>query len=192
MVGHANECMIEINNTHCAALLDTGANIFTISTSKYQEIFPDQPIRSVDELKLDIEGAVGHKLPYSVCIEADLIVPGLLDMASCLLLVVPYTDYAKRVPIILGTNVLGLVMDRMEHEYGIRYQQTVHMPKAWYFTFRCMKVQSRLLEKANGMLCILKCALAKKIVVPSNSSLVVDSKTDKMVSRTATFGIAQA
>ena len=120
------------------------------------------------------------------------IVPGLLDMVSCLLLVVPDTDYAKCVPIILGTNVLGLVMNRMEHKYGIRYQQTVHMPKAWYLTFRCMKVQSRLVEKANGKLCILKCALAKKIVVPSNSSLVVDSKTDKMVSRTATFGITQA
>ena len=152
MVGHANECMLEINNKPCTALLDTGANISTISTSKYQEIFPYQPIRSLDELKLDIEGAGGHKLPYSGYIEADIIVPGLLDMVSCLLLVVPDTDYGKRVPIILGTNVLGLVKDRMEHKYGTRYQQTVHTPKAWYFTFRCMKVQSRLVEKANGNL----------------------------------------
>ena len=68
------------------------------------------------------------------------------------MLVVPDTRYAAKVPVILGTNVLGSMMSAMEQEHGIRHQQTARLPDALYFTFRCMKLQAQKLKKSNGQI----------------------------------------
>ena len=54
---------IQMNGIEFTALLDTGSNVSTIAESKFMELFPDTPIQSLDEFKLDIEGAGGHQLP---------------------------------------------------------------------------------------------------------------------------------
>ena len=93
----------------------------TICYGMYNSMFNEIPLQSLKEFQLDIEGAGGHKLPYSGYIEVDLIVPGITNPVSCLMLVVPDTRYAQKVPVILGTNVLELMMNTVEQEHGVRY-----------------------------------------------------------------------
>ena len=121
IVGHSTECTITIAGHTCSALLDTGSNVSTICYGMYNSMFNEIPLQSLKEFQLDIEGAGGHKLPYSGYIEVDLIVPGITNPVSCLMLVVPDTRYAQKVPVILGTNVLELMMNTVEQEHGVRY-----------------------------------------------------------------------
>ena len=191
IVGHSNESLIEIDGQSCRALLDTGSNVSTISHSSYTELLGDKPLQPLDKLALDIEGAGGQKLPYSGYIEVDVGVPGLCNPISCLLLVVPDTRYAKTVPIILGTNVLNLVMKATEGQYGIRFQQTASLAEPWHFVFRCMKLQSQEIQRSKGRLCIIKCALANKLIIHGNRTVTIQGKIDKKSTSTGNLGITQ-
>lgn len=146
----------------------------------------------MQEFELTIEGAGGHHLPYLGYIEVDLAVPALsIESITCLMLVTPDTDYSQRVPVIIGTNILRHVMGKVEGKYGIRYQQTAPMPDAWYFTFRCMKLQCRDLSKHNSRLAVIKSAVSRKMTIPGNTTLMVDGRLDKRLPGDVSLGLTQ-
>ena len=91
IIGHANECEICINNNLIPALLDTGATVSTMCNNTYVKLFSDIPIMSLEELTLDIEGAGGHKLPYTGYIEVEVAIPHVTDPVNCLILITPDT-----------------------------------------------------------------------------------------------------
>ena len=81
-----------INGIQLRALLDTGANVSTISHGKFFETFNDVPLQPLQEFKLNIEGAGGQILPYLGFIEVDLTIPKLsVEPVSCVMLVTPDT-----------------------------------------------------------------------------------------------------
>ena len=191
MIGYANESSIQLDGYECKALLDTGSTVSTMSISKYNEIFSDKPIQPLNHLNLDIEGAGGHNLPYSVYIETEVTVPGLLNNVNCLMLIVPDTRYAKRVPVILGTNVLTPVMETARSEFGIKFQQKANLSGSWHLVFRCMCIQHREAQRANGRLCIVKSAVTHRVVIPSNSTVTPDGKFDKMLTMPSCLCVMQ-
>ena len=191
MIGYANESSIQLDGYECKALLDTGSTVSTMSISKYNEIFSDKPIQPLNHLNLDIEGAGGHNLPYSGYIETEVTVPGLSNNVNCLMLIVPDTRYAKRVPVILGTNVLTPVMETARSEFGIKFQQKANLSGSWHLVFRCMCIQHREAQRANGRLCIVKSAVTHRVVIPSNSTVTLDGKFDKMLTMPSCLGVMQ-
>jgi dUTPase len=192
LVGRSNESNIKINDLNVRALLDTGANVSTISHGKYCELFNNVPLHSLQTFKLDIEGAGGHMLPYLGYIEVKLAVPVLrIEPVSCLLLVTPNTNYSLDVPVILGTNILERVLQRLEYQCGTRFQQTSQLPDAWYFTFRCMKVQVREVHRSSGRIAVIKSAIASKLLIPSNTTIMVDGRLDKQLKSGSSFGLTQ-
>ena len=115
IVGHSNVSEIQLNGQLFQALLDTGANVSTISHSAYLEFISDIPLQPLNEFQLKIQGAGDHTLPYIGYISVDVSVPKLgTDSVGCLILVVPDTKYAESVPIILGTNILKPIMNNVE------------------------------------------------------------------------------
>ena len=191
IVGRSNECHITVNHHLIPALLDTGSTVSTMCYGKYSELFSDVPIISLEEFTLDIEGAGGHKLPYTGYIEVEVAIPGVTDPVNCLVLITPDTNYGQNIPVIIGTNVLDVLMDATEHRHGQRYQQTVKMPDALYFAFRCMKIQKRQLDRSDGQLGIIKCAMTRKVIIPSNRTMVVNGLVDKNVTNLNSFGVIQ-
>lgn len=157
----------------------------------YVQLFSDIPIVSLEEFTLDIEGAGGHKLPYTGYIEVEVAIPHVTDPVNCLILITPDTQYGQHVPVIIGTNVLDILMDATEQKHGKRYQQHVRMPDALYFAFRCMKIQKRHLDRADGQLGIIKCGITKKIIIPSNRTIVVKGIVDQKVTNLNSFGVVQ-
>lgn len=191
IVGHSNECRVSVNEQLFNSLLDTGANVSTICHGAFVNAFPNIEVKPLKDFHLDIECAGDQKLPYSGYVAVDIGVPGVVDPVCCLLLVTPDTRYSQKVPIILGTNVLKPLMDATEQQHGTRFQQKVKMPDALYFTFRCMKLQNRLQNRSSGRLAVVKCAVARKIVIPENTTMVIEGKFDKKQFTSGEIGIMQ-
>ena len=181
MIGHSNEGNIFVNGKLCRALLDTGSNVTTLAIGKYRELFSDLPIRPLEEISLDIEGAGGQKLPYEGFIEVDITTPQVNEPVACLMLIVPDTRFSQKVPVILGTNVLKVMMERIKDQHGDRFQQKADLPDSWSLTFRCMKMQVSQLERSRGRICLMKCATDRRIIVNSNSTVSIPSRSDELV-----------
>ena len=85
--------------------MDTGSEISTVSETFLKLLSPRPEIHVTEEL--EIKCADGGTLPYNRFVELTIGVPSLKgDLVSALLLVVPIRDYNKKVPYIVGTNVI--------------------------------------------------------------------------------------
>ena len=108
--GKPTESNIIINEIQTQTLLDTGSTVSTINRKFYEENLSTIPIQKLD-LLLDIECADGKSLPYEGFIEAELEIPTIRHKVNAILLVIPESNYNNSVPLLLGTNVLGVIME---------------------------------------------------------------------------------
>ena len=97
LIGRANEEKIKINGHTVTALLDTGSQVTHINLEYCQAM--GIPINPIDQL-VNTEGAGGDTINYVGFIEATLIFPMGTHVfkTEALLLVLPTTEYQKRVP----------------------------------------------------------------------------------------------
>ena len=112
LIGRANEEKIRVNGNTVTALLDTGSQVAHISIDYCQAMgIPINPI----EQTVNIEGAGGNAIEYVGFIEADLTFPmGTHGFKTeALLLVLPTTEYQKRVPITIGTSLTDMAVDSL-------------------------------------------------------------------------------
>ena len=83
--------------------------------------------------------------------------------------IVPDTDYSRRCPAIIGTNILQLLMDLTIEEYGHKAIHSNRLDSSWRLAFKCMQIQKR--EKSRDVsLGLIKCAERKSILLHSNKS----------------------
>ncbi len=182
MGGPANEAGITIEGIDCCALLDTGSTITTVSESFYKEQLSEIPLHTLEEI-LEIECADGNFLPYTGYIEASVSIPSIADEAehTTILLVIPDTEYNRRVPVLLGTNVLRPLMDMCQQQNGPRYLQTVARSTPWWLTFRSIHVEDKALDRTEGRLGLVKSAHRDTVIIPKNGSAMVSAfVTDKL------------
>ena len=139
---------------------------------------------------LDI-GAGGQQLPYSGYVETNIAIPGLLEEMSCRMLIVPDTRYAQRVPVILGTNILKSVMDKPKQDHGVRYLQKLDLHGSWHLAFKCLCIQHHKVERSKCRLCVMKSAVAHKVVIPVNGTVTISGKMDKQVYLPPCIGITE-
>lgn len=168
LVGRANETEVVLNGEKCKSLLDTGSSVSTISQKCYESLFSKVPLHSIGDI-LDIEGATGQKLPYLGCVALEVQLPDQPFQHECLFLVVPNTRYNSVVPVLLGTNILGPLMETLQKENGQRYLQTAYLSTPWQLAFQCLLNQDHQLWRSQGRLGIVKNASNQKVIVPSNS-----------------------
>ena len=109
MIGSSNEDNILICGVNTLGLLDSGSRITSISEAFYETLDPKPTLHSITEFGLSVTCANGTELPYKGYIEADIVVPSLGNTTyKAPVLVVENTDYNRRVPVIIGTNVIRL------------------------------------------------------------------------------------
>ena len=139
LIGRANEEQIMINGHPVTALLDTGSLVTHISEAFCQT--NNIQIKPLDKL-VEIEGTGGDLIKYIGYIEATLTLP--LGSHSfeieALLLVLPSTDYQKRVPIAIGTTITDMAV-----EY-INKSKPENLSKSWKAV--CCTTQSKWLVQA--------------------------------------------
>ena len=115
LIGEANESDIILEGRVVKALIDSGAQISTITDHFARELRLE--VRDVGTL-LNLEGTGGGEVPYSGYVEANLKIPSLPNFSrDILLLVVPNSRYGERVPVALGTLAIDMVLNYI-HQLG--------------------------------------------------------------------------
>lgn len=173
-----------MNGISCTALLDTGATVSTISEDFYNTHMSHLPLQPLQDL-IDIECAGGQNLPYQGYVDLIVTVEEAgMEEQPALVLVTPTTRYSAQVPVILGTNVLSHFQSNCRKTYGDRYLQKAQLSTPWMLAFRCMAIQERALNHADGRLGVVKCATTERIVIPCNRAVTVDGLVDDSISCT--------
>ena len=110
LIGRANEERIIVNGKAVTALLDTGSQVTHISLDCCQAM--GIPICPINQL-VKIEGAGGDAIDYVGFIEAKLSFPMGTHVfkTEALLLVLPTTEYQKRVPVTIGNPLTDMAVD---------------------------------------------------------------------------------
>ncbi|XP_062601250.1 uncharacterized protein LOC134262945 [Saccostrea cucullata] len=159
LVGEANEVTVAINDVTCAALLDTGATVSTITTNFYQRHLSHIKMHPVEDI-LHIECADGEQMPYFgyVCVTLTAYGTPLDLLENCLFLIVPDSTYNSRVPVLIGTNIINRLMENAREEFISRYLQDADLHTFWYLSFRCMNLRSKELQRNGNKLSIIKSA----------------------------------
>ena len=110
LVGRANEERIFINGQPVTALLDTWSQVTHVShdfcSANGIEIHPLTKL-------VNIEGTGGDSIEYLGYAEASLSLPmgSQTFNIEALLLVLPTTDYLRKVPVSIGTTITDMVVD---------------------------------------------------------------------------------
>ena len=107
LVGRRCESRAVVQGIECDCLLDSGSQVTTLSRRFFEENFLGSiPMRPLSEL-LVVEGAGGNRIPYLGFVEFSLELPELQGGSrSVFALVCEDTNYSRKVPLLVGTNVL--------------------------------------------------------------------------------------
>ena len=142
LIGPANEGPVVINGEATTALLDTGAQVSTISADYCQR--QNIPIHNIEKV-VRIVGTGGHTIPYLGVACVELTVPEFPDFKSTeLMLAIHHTPYHDRVPITLGTPALGNILQHQQGSADV-------MNRPWHFVSTAMKPASNaVLEEITG------------------------------------------
>ena len=138
LVGRANEDKIFINGHPVTVFLDTGSQVTHVSQDFcLANVIKIHPINQL----VNVEGW-GDNIEYVGYIKAKLTLPmGTHTFEiEALLLVLPTTEYQKRVPVAIGTTITDMVVD------FINQNNPKNVSKSW--TVVCCAIQSRRLVQA--------------------------------------------
>ena len=103
------EGFVFLNDVKCSCLIDTGAQVTTVTDAFHRKHLLHLPIHPLTDV-LTTEGAGGQKVPYTGYIVVDVQFPEEIDPAkgrfSTPILIAKETSYSEKIPMIVGTNVL--------------------------------------------------------------------------------------
>ena len=160
MIGKANEVAVSIQGNTVQALLDTGSMVSTMAASLQTSL--GLQILELDRM-LTVEGAGGHRLPYLGYVEVDLFIKGMEEPTQkVVMLVVPDTAYHQRVPVLIGTNILG------------NLKQVVDGDPAWRIALASI-AKHQAIVNTSASLGFLR--TTKPVVVPPRSSVIIHGRT---------------
>ena len=101
LIGPANEAAIMIEGQQFLALMDSGAQLSTMSESLVQAL--KLPVHQLNTL-IEAEVSGGGVIPYTGYVEARLTIPGIKRMdKDSLFMVTNDSPYTQQVPVQLGT-----------------------------------------------------------------------------------------
>ena len=111
LVGCCNEAPVVVDGQEVTALIDLGAQVFSISAQFCKDLALQ--IKPLGWL-LELEGTGGAAIPYLGFIEVNLQISGIRNYnEDVLLLVICTTTYSKMVPVMVGTKIINKALSVM-------------------------------------------------------------------------------
>ena len=111
LIGRANEALVVVDGCEVTALVDSGAQVSTISARLCKEL--DLKIQPLGQL-LELEGTGGAAIPYLRFVEVNLQIPGVRRYNKhVLLLAILTTTYSERVPVVVGSKIIDKTLHCM-------------------------------------------------------------------------------
>ena len=114
LIGEANETKIKIDGLECLALVDSGAQLSTITGDFAKRLrLPIHPLHKM----IRVKATGGGDIPYLGYVEVNLKINDLWKFnEDVLMLVIKDSTYAQRVPIQLGTLHIDRVLDTIDQK----------------------------------------------------------------------------
>ena len=163
LIGEANETEIIIEDRKVKGLIDSGAQVSSIS-----DTFASKLVLKIKQLNtlLDLEPTGGGQVPYNGYIELRMRVPNVraFDL-NVLMLVIPESEYSQRVPITIGTIHIDEIIDLITKE---ELKLTSHQ---WQHGIISCKVVMKQMQ-------MKEVKLTRKVVIPPLDTISVSGLTN--------------
>ena len=140
-------------------LIDSGSMITTLSLSGYHSMTNPPELKDLSMLGLEVSVADGSLLKYKGYIECILRIPFIEVELDVPVLIVPDTDFNRKCPVIIGTNVLRIYRDLLSE----KDKDMKGILKEWKVAFKSMKSKCYL----------VKSVCKKPITVKPNESVMI-------------------
>ena len=109
LIGEPNETYANVEGSQTKVLLDSGAQLSSITSSKAREL--GLKVRHLQTI-LDLEATGGGDVPYEGYVELNLDIPEVAKFKEdVLMLVVKDSPYCEKVPVAIGTLHIDMVLD---------------------------------------------------------------------------------
>ena len=179
LIGPVSDVEVTDSGRKGTVLLDTGSQVSTI-TDEFVAKHPLLRSQKLQHTSVSIQGAGGQPVPHSGFIRVDLNVLGQ-PMQKVPVFVVPATEFQRRVPGLLGTNVLRACRDALHDQHGRGFLQKVQRAsEVWYSALQYMNANSADLMKRNGVSDSLMYKGRKPFIVKAGSEADIPTKAPRV------------
>ena len=174
LIGTANETDVIIENQKVKGLIDSGAQISSISDTFASKL--GLKVKQLNAL-LDLEAMGGGQIPYDGYVELRMRVPNVraFDL-DVLMLVIPESEFSHRVPITIGTihidEIIDLITDEELKAANLQWQRGIISRKVVVKQLH-MKENKDVLDQVKGDV-----KLTRKIVIPPLETISVSGMTN--------------
>ena len=174
LIGRANETDVIIEDQKVKGLIDTGAQISSISDTFTSKL--GLRIKQLNTL-LDLEPTGGGQVPYHGYVELRMRVPNVraFDL-DVLMLVIPESEYSRGVPITIGTihidEIIDLITDEELKVANRQWQRGIISRKVVVKQLQ-VKENKNVLDQVKGDV-----KLTRKIVIPPLETISVSGMTN--------------
>lgn len=128
MVGPENESDISICGVNTRGLIDTGSMVSSVSQLFYESMNPKPELRNIADFGLKITAANGEKIPYIGYFLAPVSLSHFRTILEDIpILVVSNTAYNRKVPALIGTNIISRCRDTKDSSSSV--------PEQWQMAF---------------------------------------------------------
>ena len=173
LIGEPNETSVIVENQTVKGLIDSGAQISSISDKFVKEL--NLEVKKLETL-LDLEPTGGGRVPYDGYVEVRLQIPNVqaFDL-DVLMLVIPESEYSKSVPITIGTihidEIINLITDEELKLANRKWQRGIISRKVAVKSLQ-LKENKDVLEKVRGDV-----KLTRNVQVPPMETISVSGIT---------------
>ena len=174
LIGEANETDIVIENKQVKCLIDSGAQISSISDTFASKLGLE--IKQLNTL-LDLEPTGDGQVPYDGYVELRMRFPNVkaFDL-DVLMLVIPESEYSRRVPITIGTihidEIIDLITDEELRMASRQWQRGIISRKVVIKQMH-LKENKDVLSQVKG-----EVKLTRKVVIPPLDTISVSGLTN--------------
>ena len=173
LIGEPNETPVIIENSKVKGLVDSGAQISSIS-DKFAKLLKLR-VHSLETL-LDLEPTGGGSVPYDGYVEVRMQIPGIAAFdLDVLMLVIPESEYSKRVPVTIGTlhidEILNLITDEEIRLADKSWQRGIIARKIAIKTAQ-LKENQDVLDKVSGQV-----KLTRNVTIPALDTINISGVT---------------
>ncbi len=128
--------------------------VIVLSEVFWRKHLPTLSLKPIGDF-LKTEGFGIFSVPYLGYIHVTISFAGV-DEQTCSVLIAPDTPYNQKVPLLVGTNLLRVLEEDLQHRLGVQFPQRCSLPSSLDVRFHYLSLRERHLRKSGGTYDVVK------------------------------------
>lgn len=180
-VGSCPEADVQIGNVSMRCLLDTGAQVSTVTESFFNKFFPPDLLVDVSSL-ITVYEAQGRDIPYVGYVELPLSLLNQSILGGFLVVRDPQggpmAQRKSEVPGVIGSNILRNLVDSLRSQYGAEYvSKLISNGENLLWAHICALYEESHTSVSNGKIGKVRVAGKGKVLIPARTVVMVECST---------------